>query len=93
MCSALKIGLRCVSPIRSRDPLRIRVTRSSRTHHTHIICIYILIPLKALLYYRSTPPPIHTGMLKTLLAHTRKQARAHLLYEGRIYYGPILYGV
>lgn len=88
----LKIGPRCVSPIRWRDPLRIRVTRSSRTHRTHLIYIhiYMYIPLKALLYYRSYSPPTGAGMLKTLLAHTRTHKREHtytrVVYITSLYY-------
>lgn len=72
-----------------RDPLRIRVTRSSsRTHHTHThtYILHVYTPLKALLYYRS--PRGRRNAKNASGAHTRAQT-----YEGRIYYMPILYGV
>jgi len=88
----LKIGPRCVSPIRSRDPLRIRVTRSSRTHRTHLIYTYIHVyTVKSITILPVLlPPPTGAGMLKTLLAHTRTHKREHtytrVVYITSLYY-------
>jgi len=80
----LQIGLRCVSPTRSRpftDSRHALVANTSHTH-THIYYTYT----HRWKHYFITGPPAGAGMLKTLLAHTHVRELTRVVYITGLYY-------